>query len=228
MKQSFRLPLEILACFFICLGLTGVDVFCQRFSQPIPDIAWFIAVASLFVLPILAVRKFRPKDDHKAGIDIPFKVRDILIGIAITVILFIPVAAGYHIFQTQFLGHQFFFDFSRFDLLETSIIYQCLFQIICVAFPEEFFYRGYMQTGWIEYFGKSPKMQKYAVPAAIVISSLFFAISHLPSGNITRLATFFPGLLFGIIRYKTHSLVPAIICHAGCNMMMFVLSVFYA
>lgn len=222
-----RISIEIIVCFLICLCLTGIDVFCLQFNSPIPDIAWFLAVGSLILLPILAVRKFRPQDEPTAGIHLTISFKDVLIGIAIVAIVFIPVSLGHYLFQTQFLGTQFIPDFARFNQLENPILYEMLIQIFCIALPEEFFYRGYMQTGFIKVFRDFPRLQKYAVPMAITASSLFFALSHLPSGNLTRLLTFFPGLLFGTIRYKTNSLVPAILCHAGCNMMMYLLNPLY-
>ena len=60
-----------------------------------------------------------------------------------------------------------------------------------------------------------------------ILASYAFALAHLPSGNITRLLTFFPGLLFGAIRYRTGGLIGAIVCHACCNLMMVVLNVHY-
>ena len=227
MLQSSRISLEITLCFLICLCMTGIDVFCLQFHSPIPDIAWLLAVSSLILLPILAVRKFRPQDEPNAGIHLTCTLKDIIIGIAIVAILFIPVSLGHYFFQTQWAGSHFYPDFSRFNQLETSIPYEILIQIFCIALPEEFFYRGYMQTGFTKVFRQFPKIQKFAVPIAIVVTSLFFALSHLPSGNLSRLLTFFPGLLFGTIRYKTNSLVPAILCHAGCNMMMYLLNPLY-
>ena len=225
MKESRQLALEIILCFVICLILTAVDVWCLRFSAPVPDIAWFCAVGSLVFLPLLMVRKIHPRDEKEAGLVFGLSLKNVLVGLAIVAGLLIPVAFGHYVFETQIQGAQFRLDFSALSLGAT--LYTCLIQVLCIALPEEFFYRGYMQTGFIQVLKQHPKCKKYAVPLAIVMTALFFAVSHLPSGNVTRLATFFPGLLFGFVRYKTDSLVPAILCHAGCNMMMVVLGVLY-
>jgi membrane protease YdiL (CAAX protease family) len=91
-----------------------------------------------------------------------------------------------------------------------------LTQIFAVALPEEFFYRGFLQ---------SSLQEKLSPVTSIIITNIFFALGHFV-GNIdpARLLTFFPGLVFSWLVYKYKSLVSAVVFHAVFNMVAFVLS----
>ncbi len=87
-----------------------------------------------------------------------------------------------------------------------------LTQIFAVALPEEFFYRGFLQ---------SSLQQKWPARFAIIITNIFFALGHFV-GNLdpTRLLTFFPGLIFSWLVWRYRSLVSAILFHAVFNMVV--------
>jgi membrane protease YdiL (CAAX protease family) len=80
---------------------------------------------------------------------------------------------------------------------------------LAAAFIEETFYRGWLQTLCVRRWGPW-----VALPAV----SLLFALSHLfVAPSWLRVATFFPGLVMGALRYRNGSILPAIIYHAVCN-----------
>lgn len=80
---------------------------------------------------------------------------------------------------------------------------------LAAAFIEETFYRGWLQT-----LGT----QKWGPWVSIPAISLLFALSHLfVAPGWIRLATFFPGLVMGLLRHRNGSVLPAIIYHAICN-----------
>ena len=80
---------------------------------------------------------------------------------------------------------------------------------LAAAFIEETFYRGWLQT---------LLTRKIKAFAAIIITSLIFALSHLiVLTGWLRVATFFPGIIMGILRHRGGSVMPAIIYHAICN-----------
>ena len=80
---------------------------------------------------------------------------------------------------------------------------------LAAAFIEETFYRGWLQT---------ILTRKIKPFAAIIITSLVFALSHLiVLTGWLRVATFFPGIIMGILRHRGGSVMPAIIYHAICN-----------
>ena len=213
--------------YIITFALTAVCALVQPMGSPIADIAWFAAVFSLIGLPILEVRRLHPRDEKKAGIVLEWSTKGFLIAIAVIAALLIPVALGNHFVRTEMAGMSFHFDWGNYDRLDSPIYYQVLIQILAVALPEEFFYRGYLQTAFLKYFQSRPAIQKFAAPCAIATASLCFALVHLPSGDISRLLTFFPGLLFGTLRHKTDNLVAPVLCHAACNLMMITFNVHY-
>lgn len=98
-------------------------------------------------------------------------------------------------------------------LLNKQVIYFFISQVFFVALPEELFFRGYLQS----------QLLKIMRPmGAIVVGSVLFAVLHLvPTRNFLVLLTFFPGVLFGIIRYTTKSIFASVILHASFNTSVF-------
>ncbi|MEM7607195.1 MAG: type II CAAX endopeptidase family protein [Myxococcota bacterium] len=86
-----------------------------------------------------------------------------------------------------------------------------LAQIVAVAIPEEAFFRGYMQT---RLRGRLPLW------STLILQSAAFAFVHLAvDGQPARLAVFFPGLLFGLLRAWRGGIGAAVVFHALCNML---------
>lgn len=100
-----------------------------------------------------------------------------------------------------------------------------LVQIFLVAFPEEFFFRGYLQTLvsrlWhrkLHLFGS----QTFSVSPAVPLTSFLFAFSHsIIALQWWHFAIFFPSLVFGWLREKTGGLVAPILFHATSNIVVY-------
>ena len=118
---------------------------------------------------------------------ISFSVKDLLLGIAISFVVLVP--------------YSLFFGSS----LRSITFYSALFQLLSVALPEEFFFRGFLQHS----LGKSLK--------AVLFASLLFSLAHLPRavflGDWVSLLSFFPSLIIGWLYMKTNNIVPGIIFH---------------
>ena len=101
------------------------------------------------------------------------------------------------------------------------IINLVLLQFLLVALPEELFYRGNLQTRLDQLFSGSER-DIFGVSVnvkSLVLTSALFAIGHIitiPSAS--RLAVFFPSLLFGWMRRATGGIVAPLIFHALCNL----------
>ncbi len=103
-----------------------------------------------------------------------------------------------------------------------------LAQLLLVAFPEEFFYRGYLQTSLQRLLPWRLDLKIVHTSAAILLTSALFAIGHVViDPRPQRLAVFFPSLLFGFLRDRTHTLVACIVYHAACNLMVEALAPHY-
>jgi len=121
-----------------------------------------------------------------------FTIKDLLIGLAASVIILVP----YYIF---FGGN-----------VKTVSMYYALFQLLVVAFPEEVFFRGFIQDS----LGRNLK--------SVLFVSLLFSIAHLPkayfSGEWISLLSFFPSIVMGWLYMKTNNILPGTIFHLLANL----------
>lgn len=100
-------------------------------------------------------------------------------------------------------------------------------QLLLVALPEELFYRGYLQTRLQQLIGRRLVIFGGDVGPAIIVTSAVFALGHLIAiPAATRLAVFFPSLLFGWLRDRTGSIIPGIVVHALSNLLLALLTRF--
>ncbi len=97
----------------------------------------------------------------------------------------------------------------------------CAVQLIVVALPEELFFRGFLLTLLENRFPPRRRILGGGVGLALVLSSIAFAVIHLPKdGDPRALATFFPALLFGWMRSATGSILASTVTHAGSNILI--------
>lgn len=97
-------------------------------------------------------------------------------------------------------------------------------QAIVVALPEELFFRGCLHELLERRFPPKRRWLGGGVGLALVLSSLAFALIHLPKdGDPRALATFFPGLVFGWMRSATGSILAPTIAHASSNVFVRIL-----
>ena len=106
------------------------------------------------------------------------------------------------------------------DLLEFAGL-----QLLAVAMPEELFFRGFLLGLLEQRFPPRRRWRGGGIGLALVLSSLAFALVHLPrTGDPRQLMTFFPGLLFGWMRSSTRSVLAPTLLHASCNILIFLLA----
>jgi hypothetical protein len=91
-------------------------------------------------------------------------------------------------------------------------------QVFVVALPEEFFYRGYMQTRLRDAWPAGRKVLGARLGPAFWLTAVLFALGHLAIFQAWRLSVFFPALLFGWMRERTGTVVGAALFHAACNL----------
>lgn len=103
-------------------------------------------------------------------------------------------------------------------------------QLFLVGLPEEIFYRGYLQTRLDSLIGKDQlTFGVYFNWSSTVLCSLLFAIAHLVTiPHPSRLAVFFPSLLFGWMRRAYRDTLSPAIFHALCNVLSQILWGIYA
>jgi uncharacterized protein len=96
-------------------------------------------------------------------------------------------------------------------------------QLFVVALPEEFFYRGYIQTRLRDAWPEGRLFLGARLGRAFWVTAVLFALGHLAIFQVYRLGVFFPALLFAWMREKTGSVVGAALLHACCNLLVLVL-----
>jgi membrane protease YdiL (CAAX protease family) len=101
---------------------------------------------------------------------------------------------------------------------------QALLQLLVVALPEEAFYRGFVQGSLRRLLpGRPVRLLGAELGPGFLLTQALFAAGHLASFQPFRLATFFPGLLFGWLRERTGGLAAPVLFHALSNLLLKVL-----
>jgi len=93
-------------------------------------------------------------------------------------------------------------------------------QLLAVALPEEFFFRGYLQTQLNRSFGRPFVLLGARVGIGLPVAAALFALCHVPLGGATQLIVFFPGLWYGWLRERTDGIAVPIVYHALSNVLM--------
>jgi membrane protease YdiL (CAAX protease family) len=92
-------------------------------------------------------------------------------------------------------------------------------QFVVIALPEEAFFRGYLQTELEAAWPLKVKVLGAELGLGWLVSAALFAIGHfLTIPNPSRLAVFFPALVFGWLRAKTKGVGAGVVFHALCNL----------
>ncbi len=119
------------------------------------------------------------------------------------------------------LGFKLWFDKSSVDVTRIMPSWDAAAgQLLVIAFPEEAFYRGYLQTRLDVHFPRTVNILGLHVSLGVVITSAVFAIGHFATiPSPARLAVFFPSLLFGALRKREGGIGAAVLLHAMCNLL---------
>lgn len=106
----------------------------------------------------------------------------------------------------------------------TWILAYLIVHLGIVALPEEWFFRGYLQTRLDQRWGTPRRFLGADLGWGFIVSALWFALLHpilLP--GVHRLLVFFPALLFGYLRARTGNIGAAVVIHATSNLLLAIL-----
>lgn len=145
----------------------------------------------------------KPPSLKRITIDKPAITQELKYVTKISTVLLLP-------YCLIFLGyHQLFLASTTHFQWPSNVFLLVFTQVLAVALPEEFFYRGYLQ---------SSLLKRLPIVPAVVTTNIIFALAHFVGTlNPSRLLTFFPGLVFSYLTLKNKSIFSAIIFHALCN-----------
>lgn len=193
----------------------------------LPD--WVLAaVPLLFIYAPVLLCRIRGVDswDYRIGIpafrDWPSWRRALILNAKAVVLIGPFWLVGYHLWQHLLFGLNPGHGLPR--NLGTLVAYQLFF----VAIPEEFFYRGYLQTRLNEVFARRFLVLGTPMGWGSVITCAYFAFGHsVVELKWWHFATFFPGMVFAWMRERTGGVVAGAFFHAICNIAVVCLDVFY-
>lgn len=191
----------------ILFALRGVEWISRYIST-------IVAVLFLYV-PILVL--------WKRGRQVDFVERSaksfftsVLTFLVAAVIIFPPFLGLAHLWQIVIAGKHEFIAASYPNWFNMT-----LFQLLLIALPEEFFFRGYFQSTVDMIFTRRWRFLGADVGAGWIITAGVFAVSHtIVSYQWWHFSIFFPALLFGYLRLRTGSITAPILFHAASNILM--------
>jgi membrane protease YdiL (CAAX protease family) len=100
--------------------------------------------------------------------------------------------------------------------------------VFFVAIPEEFFYRGYMQSRLDELWTPKWRVLGADLGPGWLLTCLVFAFGHsVVVFQWWHFAIFFPALIFGWLRARTNGVIAGALFHAACNVTVNILDSLY-
>lgn len=210
MRDSVKVLLEVTLVFGLVIGICKILYSFRTIpfiSQTLPIWA---AVLFLYVpLFLLSRTRATPEEWGITPRRFIFSMNMLLI----VSLLFLPsYVLVYWLYRSWWFHLPVHIDFPRGWLL------LLLYHLLCVALPEEVFYRGYMQSRINRALPRTLRLFGAGVGFGWLYTALLFALGHfIISLRPESLATFFPGLLFGWLRERTGSVTTSTFFHALCN-----------
>lgn len=184
----------------------------------------------MFAVTLLILRVFLKKTPEQAGLNfrntrkwhIYIKWYCIIMTVFLLISTLVPFLASENIRQSLLLQY--------FVMPTKSKLTEILYMFIIPGIGEEPLYRAFVIIVLMKAFKGNFKVGKTNIPTAIIISPIFFMFAHMNIGfglfaginiNISQqILCLINGLYFAWVYYRTESLVPAIIIHNYCDVII--------
>lgn len=184
----------------------------------IPWVNEYISVLIALVLlyaPVLVLWRRRRAIDFIER-DLKSFFKSLGVGLIASAIVFPPFFLLAHFWQTWVIGFSEF-RVAGFPLFDSMILYQ----LLLVALPEEFYFRGYFQSAMNSIFRPRWRFLGVRLGWAWIITAAVFAVAHsIIVYQWWHFAIFFPALVFGYLRERTGFVTAPIVFHALSNILM--------
>jgi membrane protease YdiL (CAAX protease family) len=181
----------------------------------------FLAVTYLIVLRDAETQEVRDSGLSLGGLFEPEPLSARRLARALAGALGLAALAAAIVFPPFWLGFVYWHSpVEKFSALPPAdLARDVLAQSFGVAFPEEVFFRGYLQSALDRVWPPASAPFGARLGWGLLISSAAFAIGHLlTQPDPARLAVFFPSLAFGFLRAKSGGVGASIAFHAACNL----------
>ncbi len=212
-KSQISVLAEVLIVFVIILGIGKAlhevrqSVFVSRYL--------FVLIPLLFIyIPTIVILRRGKRRLEDYGITLRGWRGGIKDALFLAIITFPPFFLGYWLYQS--LG--FTLGLGSRGATPEGWIAVAIYQLFFIALPEEYFYRGYLQSRLDQAFPGRFRILKVDFGWALILAALLFALGHFSIGfQWWKMNVFFPGLLFGWLRERSGSIVAPTIYHGLCN-----------
>ncbi|MEW6443948.1 MAG: CPBP family intramembrane glutamic endopeptidase [bacterium] len=212
MRRSVRAVLEVTLVF---LGVIGACKILDSFR----GVGWIarhdvvaIGAACLFLYVPLALLQISRREPRDYGITLRGSGASLRTALAVSAVV-LPAFLLLYVLCRKFCFHA-----PARIVLPAGWSLLLIYHLVGVALPEEVFYRGYMQSRLNTALPGRVRLLAASVGVGWLYTALLFALGHfLIAHRLERLATFFPGLLFGWLRERTGSIVAPTLVHGLCN-----------
>lgn len=134
--------------------------------------------------------------------------------VTVVAAVFLPYCIGHALFAHWWWGATFHFR------LPPSLLWLAVDQVLLIALPEEFFFRGYLQTQLDQAWGTPYRFAGARWGLGVPVAAALFAACHVVYGGPARLIVFFAGLLYGWLRARTGTIAVPTLYHAVSNLLM--------
>lgn len=209
-----RLALEIFSATAVILA--AVKILYAMRASPFLNAALSGIVALIFVyapVVILWVKK-RPIDFLDHGLK--NYARSAVVFLITALVVFPPFCIATHGWKIFVEGYQSFHAAPFPKFLNVAA-----FQILLVALPEEFFFRGYFQSAAFRIWPARWRIFGANLGWGWIITAAVFALAHsVVTYQWWHFSIFFPALVFGWLREKTGTITAAFLFHAASNLIM--------
>lgn len=200
-----------------------------------PLVAKIVATVGFLYLPLVSMDR-RGEDYEHLGLSTRRLGRDLLQFAGVSAVVFPLFIVGYMLFAELFplLPERWAHVLTPYATapafhfrLPDRFVEHVVDNIFVVALPEEFFYRGFLQTRLRDAWPEGRLVWGARLGRAFWVTAALFALGHLAIFEVWRLAVFFPALIFGWMRERSGSVVGGALFHAGANLLVRVLDASY-
>jgi hypothetical protein len=196
-----------------------------------PTLAKVVATVGFLYLPLVSMDR-RGEDYAHLGLSTRRLGGDVLQFLAVSAVVFPLFVGAYVAFTALYPSLPAgwlkaltpYVAAPRFELrLPDRFLEYAVDNVFVVALPEEFFYRGFLQTRLRDAWPGGRVVFGARLGRAFWLTAVLFALGHLAIFQVWRLAVFFPALIFGWMRERSGSVVGAALFHAAANLLVLVL-----
>ncbi|HEY4013445.1 MAG TPA: MrtC family glutamic-type intramembrane protease [Polyangiaceae bacterium] len=136
-------------------------------------------------------------------------------GLGLAAVVAIPFYFGWHAWWGRTMPRLTF----SIAVRPMEVVDETMAQVLAIALPEEAFYRGYLQSRLDDAWPPRWRVLGARVGPGLLAGAAVFAVGHVVTVHAaTRLAVFFPALLFGWLRARTGGIGASVCFHAICNL----------